>query len=122
MSADLEALKANPELVDRLDAACLPSVLDRASAEHGRLAVLERAVHRRLRSVQATAALAGDDDELLDDTAVARLLSVPTSHVADLRRRGDLRETPVGGKYKRVRRGDLRDFVQRQGAAGRVAR
>ncbi|MCW5891377.1 MAG: hypothetical protein KIT14_12615 [bacterium] len=107
---DLEALKADPGRVDQLDAAELPAVLERASAEHARLALVERRILARLR-VPPVVALAGDDDDLLDDEAVGRLLAVPASHVGDLRRRGALPVVHVG-KYVRVRRGDVRNFAR----------
>ena len=55
--------------------------------------------------------LTTDDDDLLADDVVAQILGVPTSFVADLRRSGALPGRPVGEKYIRTRRGDLRKYV-----------
>lgn len=122
-SIDLEALRRNPTLVDQLDGEVLIDVLDRVSEERGRLAVVERRVQARMRrelplmGVRA-AEFPTDDDACLDDTQVGKFLQVPESHAADLRRRGDLPGVPVGGKYKRVRLGDLRSYIARQRAMG----
>ena len=122
-SIDLEALRSNPTLVDQLDGEVLIDVLDRVSEERGRLAAVERRVQARLRrelpvmGVRA-AEFPTDDDACLDDTQVGKFLQVPESHAADLRRRGDLPEVAIGGKYKRVRVGDLRAYILRQRAIG----
>ena len=46
---DLDALRADPGLVEQLDVAALVDVLDRCAEERDRLAVVERRVHGRLR-------------------------------------------------------------------------
>ena len=58
--------------------------------------------------------LVDDDDQLLDDQAAGRMLGVAAGCIADLRKRGEVPEVRVGGKYVRVRRGDLRAYVHRQ--------
>jgi Helix-turn-helix domain len=121
-TVDLGAFLANPTLADQLDLDTLDTVpiqqvpeligaLEAAKAKlWARLAGVERRGDGKARDRGA------DDDELLDDQAVSQLLHVPASHVADLRRRRELPEVRVGGKYVRVRRGDLREFVWRQRA------
>jgi hypothetical protein len=120
---DLGALAADPALVDRLGHEELFDVLDRCGQERDRLAVVERRVQARLRRELPVMGLRvddfpTDDDACLDDNQVGRFLQVPGSHAADLRRRGDLPEVSVGGKYKRVRLGDLRAYILRQRAIG----
>jgi hypothetical protein len=120
---DLDALRADPLRVDQLDRDTLLDVLDRCDEERDRLAVVERHVRSRLRrdrSVMEPTAdgFPSDEDACLDDAQVGKFLQVPESHAADLRRRGDLPEVPVGGKYKRVRVGDLRAYILQQRAIG----
>jgi len=120
---DLDALRADPLRVDQLDRDTLLDVLDRCSQERDRLALVERRVQARLRRellVMAPTAdeFPRDEDACLDDAQVGKLLQVPEGHAADLRRRGELPEVPIGGKYKRVRVGDLRAYILQQRAIG----
>lgn len=104
--------------LDLPDPAALDLVpLDQLPAVLVRLAALQAAVGARLVMVPivpTSAPSAGDDDELLDDQAVGKLLGVPASHIADLRRRDELPEVRVGDKYVRVRRGDVHEYVARR--------
>src|SRR5262249_1489779 len=93
------------------------------SQERGRLAVIERRVQACLRRELLVVApkadeFPRDEDACLDDAQVGKLLQVPEGHAADLRRRGELPEVPIGGKYKRVRVGDLRAYTRGQRAIG----
>jgi hypothetical protein len=120
---DLTKLRADPALVDHLDADALLNLLDHCSREHDQLAAIELRVQARLRRElpvmgPLSSEFPSDDDACLDDAQVGRFLQVPESHAADLRRRGDLPEVAIGGKYKRVRVGDLRSYILRQRAIG----
>src|SRR5262245_13451226 len=120
---DLSSLTADLTLVDQLAHEALLDVLDRCSQERDRLALVERRVQARLRRElpimgRRAEEFPAGDDACLDDAEVSKFLQVPESHAADLRRRGDLPEVPIGGKYKRVRVGDLRAYIMRQRAIG----
>jgi hypothetical protein len=121
--AELLAVVADPARVDQLDVAALIDVLDRCAEERDRLALVERRVQARLRQelpqvMSPRDDFPGDDDELVDDAQAGRFLKVPESHAADLRRGGQIAEVSVGGKYKRMRAGDVRAYVKRPRAVG----
>jgi hypothetical protein len=67
---DLDALRANPVLVDKLDPATLPALLDRCSEEHARLDVVERRIHARLQAVLQECLGANDWLLAIDQAAV----------------------------------------------------
>jgi hypothetical protein len=124
---DLDALRADPGLVEQLDVAALVDVLDRCAEERDRLAVVERRAQTRLREELHHVASPRDDfpadnDELVDDAQAGRFLKVPESHAADLRRRGEIAEVLIGEKYKRMRAGDVRAYVRRPRAIGTETR
>lgn len=52
------------------------------------------------------------EDRLLTDVDVAELLGVKPSWVAEHARQGDIRCVQLG-RYRRYRRGDVDDFVER---------
>jgi hypothetical protein len=115
---DLGPLTAEPTLVDRLGHEALLDVLNACSQERDRLAVVERRAQTRLRQELHQVPsprddFPKDDDELVDDAQAGRFLKVPESHAADLRRRGEIPEVPVGDKYKRMRAGDVRAYIRR---------
>ncbi len=68
----LATLLAQPAEVDNLDPRTLPDVLDRCSEEHVRVALVERRVCARLRSLQANQP-PGDRPLLSTAAAAARL-------------------------------------------------
>jgi len=82
---NLDALRANPGLVDKLDPATLPALLDRCSEEYARLSVVERRIHARVRAVLQECL--GADDRLLAIDQAAMKLAVTEDW---LRRRPDL--------------------------------
>lgn len=77
----------------------------------GQLERLKTMLQARLVPAPSVQRPAADDDDLLDDRAVGVILGVAPGCVADLRRRGELPEVPVGEKYVRVRRADVRAYV-----------
>jgi excisionase family DNA binding protein len=105
---DLEALRAEPGLIDELAVEDIPALLERCAVERERLAVVERLTHERLRRELAT--LPGPPDGLLTATEAATMLRVPKSYVLELGRRGDLPRVTLG-KYVRFRPADLATYI-----------
>jgi hypothetical protein len=105
----------DPQTAAALPVEAVPAAVAALAAEQARLAAVGAALAARLTPPPApnTPADWPDDDQLLDDRAAGDLLGVAPGCVADLRRRGELPEVRVGGKYVRVRRGDVRAYIHR---------
>jgi hypothetical protein len=48
VAIDLDALRAEPGLIDELAVEDIPALLERCAVEHGRVAAVERLAHARL--------------------------------------------------------------------------
>ncbi len=110
---DLAALLANPTGAAQVPLDQVPALLEALDAEQAGRTTLRALLVARLTPPAPAVAAAVDDDDLLTDEDVGRMLSVPGSCVTDLRKAGELPGRPVGEKYIRTRRGDVRAYVAR---------
>jgi hypothetical protein len=78
---DLEALRAEPGLIDELAVEDLPALLERCAVEHGRVAVVERLAHARLARVLP--GLTTGAEGLLTARQAARRLGVSVDYLRD---------------------------------------
>jgi hypothetical protein len=78
---DLDALRADPALVEHVAVEELPAVLERCAVEHGRLAAVERLAHGRLR--RELPALTRAAEGLLTARQAGRRLGVSPDYVRD---------------------------------------
>jgi hypothetical protein len=107
------ALLSDPARAAEVPLADVPLLLDALAVEEGRRRLLRELLTARLAVPAPLSAVVptGEGDDLLTDEQVGQILGVPASTVADLRKAGDLPGVPVGQKYIRTRRVDVRDYV-----------
>jgi hypothetical protein len=76
---DLEALRAEPGLIEELAVEDLPALLERCAVEHGRVAAVERLAHARL--ARELPGLTAGAEGLLTARQAARRLGVSADYV-----------------------------------------
>jgi hypothetical protein len=81
VAIDLEALRAEPGLIDELAVEDIPALLERCAVERDRVAAVERLAHARL--ARELPGLIAGAEGLLTARQVARRLGVSTDYIRD---------------------------------------
>ena len=81
VAIDLEALRAEPRLIDELAVEDLPALLERCAVEHGRVAAVERLAHARL--ARLLPELTAGTEGLLNAREAARRLGMSVDWIHD---------------------------------------
>jgi hypothetical protein len=81
VAIDLEALRAEPGLINELAVEDLPALLERCAVEHGRVAAVERLAHARL--ARLLPELTAGTEGLLAAREAARRLGMSVDYIHD---------------------------------------
>jgi hypothetical protein len=80
-AVDLDALQADPAMVDHLDIDQLADVLERYRQQHDRMSLVERRVHARLRQILGQLARGGSP--LITAAQAGKRLGVSADYIRD---------------------------------------